>query len=152
MGNICRSPSAEGVFRSLVSERLLTQQIMIESAGTHAYHVGEPPDKRAQRAAQRRNIDLSRQVARRFNAADFDTFDYVLAMDHDNLQILRSMCPVGQEHKLALFLDFASQLEEDEVPDPYYGGENGFERVLDLIEVASEGLLNDICRRHLGMS
>jgi len=149
MGNICRSPSAEGVFRHLVNERALEKYINIDSAGTHAYHIGEPPDKRSQMAALRRGVDLSQQVARRFDATDFTTFDYVLAMDHDNLQILTVLCPGGHEHKLSLFLNFAPQLDEDEVPDPYYGGGKGFERVLDLIEAASEGLLADIRQRHL---
>jgi len=149
MGNICRSPSAEGVFRHLVTRNQLDKQISIDSAGTHAYHIGEPPDRRAQRAALRRGVDLSQQVARRFEAADFDTFDYVLAMDNDNLEILSSLCPGSHEQKLSLFLDFAPQLDEDEVPDPFYGGERGFERVLDLIEAASEGLLADIRQRHL---
>ena len=149
MGNICRSPSAEGVFRHLVARQQLDSYIGIDSAGTHAYHIGEPPDRRAQAAALQRDIDLSQQVARRFEAADFERFEYVLAMDHDNLEILRSLCPAGHEHKLALFLKFAPHLGEEEVPDPYYGGASGFERVLDLIEAASEGLLKDIRQRYL---
>lgn len=149
MGNICRSPTAEGVFRHIVTSRQLDSRIHIDSAGTHAYHIGEPPDRRAQAAALQRDIDLSRQVARRIDVMDFENFDYILAMDHDNLQILRSLCPAGHEHKLSLFLTFAPQLGEEEVPDPYYGGEHGFERVLDLIEVAAEGLLLDIRQRHL---
>jgi protein-tyrosine phosphatase len=149
MGNICRSPSAEGVFRHIVTEQRLDNRILIDSAGTHAYHVGEPPDRRAQATALSRGIDLSLQVARRFDVADFEIFDYVLAMDHDNLRILRSLCPVDQQHKLSLFLAFAPHLGEEEVPDPYYGGDSGFERVLDLIEAASEGLLADIRQRYL---
>ena len=149
MGNICRSPTAEGVFRQIVTGQHLDERIRIDSAGTHAYHIGEPPDRRAQAAALQRDIDLSRQVARRVDVTDFEAFDYILAMDRDNLQILRSLCPAGHEHKLSLFLSFAPHLGEEEVPDPYYGGERGFERVLDLIEAAAEGLLVDIRQRHL---
>jgi len=149
MGNICRSPTAEGVFRHIVTSRQLDSRIRIDSAGTHAYHIGEPPDRRAQAAALQREVDLSRQVARRIDVMDFENFDYILAMDHDNLEILRSLCPAGHEHKLSLFLSFAPHLGEEEVPDPYYGGERGFERVLDLIEAAAEGLMQDIRQRHL---
>lgn len=148
MGNICRSPSAEGVFRHLLMKNKMDDRITIDSAGTHAYHIGEPPDKRSQRAALTRGVDLSQQVARRFDAADFDSFDYVVAMDNDNLHILNDLHSEQHKCKLSLFLDFAPQLDEDEVPDPYYGGERGFEHVLDLIEVAAEGLLADIHRRH----
>lgn len=152
MGNICRSPTAEGVFRSLVSQHRLDEQVSIDSAGTHAYHIGSPPDRRSQAAALQRGVDLSQQVARHFDVADFDRFDYVLVMDHDNLQILNALCPEDHAQKLSLFLRFAPQLNEDEVPDPYYGGGRGFERVLDLIEAASEGLLADIRRRYLSSS
>lgn len=149
MGNICRSPTAEGVFTSLVAEEGLDERIDVDSAGTHAYHVGDPPDLRAQRSALARNVEISHLRARRAVREDFERFDYVLAMDNDNYQILASLCPTGQEHKLHLFLDFAPQLNTREVPDPYYGGTKGFERVLDLIEAASHGLLQHIRTKHL---
>jgi len=144
LGNICRSPSAEGVFRKLVEEQGLLEQIEIDSAGTHAYHVGSQPDERAQQAARRRGIDMSGLRGRRVDEGDFYIFDYVLAMDQSNEYNLREVSPPGEEHKIKLFLDFAPDRDENEVPDPYYGGHSGFENVLDLIEDASEGLLTDI--------
>jgi len=144
LGNICRSPTAEGVFRKVVDEAGLLEHIEIDSAGTHAYHVGAPPDTRAQAAAKRRGIDLSRLRGRRATDTDIERFDYVLAMDAENHDNLLAICPVGLEHKIRLFLEFAPNRPEREVPDPYYGGDNGFERVLDMIEEASEGLLADI--------
>jgi protein-tyrosine phosphatase len=148
MGNICRSPTAQGVFEHLVESQGLASLIQIDSAGTHAYHVGEPPDVRATQAAKKRSIDLGSQRARRVSEEDFLEFDYVLAMDRNNYDDLMSLCPPEHESKLHLFLDFASDLEEDEVPDPYYGGITGFERVLDLIEQASQGLLAEIRQQH----
>jgi protein-tyrosine phosphatase len=149
LGNICRSPTAEGVFRKLVTERGYTAHIEIDSAGTHAYHVGAPPDPRAQAAARQRGVDLSGLRGRQAVRADFETFDYVLAMDSENLVNLERICPAGAEHKLRLFLEFAPNRPEREVPDPYYGGDAGFNRVLDMIEEASEGLLADIEQRFL---
>jgi len=149
MGNICRSPTAHGVFLKMIDDESLSHLIEVDSAGTHAYHVGEPPDPRAQAAAARRGVDLASLRARKVTAEDFEVFDYVLAMDHDNHQRLEMICPVGHEGKLHLFLDFAAEQQEDEVPDPYYGGASGFEKVLDLIEDASAGLLQDIRSRHL---
>jgi len=146
MGNICRSPTAQGVFHKLVEEHGLQHRVEVDSAGTHAYHVGHPPDQRAQRAALQRAIDLSRLRARRVGVEDFERFDYVLAMDLENYEVLEEICPPGQEHKLRLFLEFAPHLEEREVPDPYYGGPSGFERVLDMIEAAAQGLLDEIRR------
>ena len=140
-GNICRSPTAEGVFRHVVKQAGLTNQIVTESAGTHGYHVGEPPDPRSQRAAAGRGYDLSEQRARRVERKDFDEFDYVLAMDNDNLGFLRRLCPSQHAHKVRLFLEFSADAGVREVPDPYYGGGAGFERVLDLVEGASKGLL-----------
>lgn len=148
MGNICRSPSAEGVFRKLVEQKNLADRILIDSAGTHAYHIGEAPDSRAQAAARRRGMDLSQQRARRITADDFSRFDYILAMDYDNLERLQALRPPGFAGELALLLSYAPEGEIAEVPDPYYGGERGFERVLDLIEQASSGLLDQISRRH----
>lgn len=152
MGNICRSPTAQGVFRKLVQEAGLAGQIESDSAGTHAYHVGEPPDPRAQQTAQRRGIDLSDLRARRAGAADFARFDYILAMDQDNYHALSAICPAGLEPRLSLLLDHAPQVRTREVPDPYYGGPSGFDAVFDLVEEAARGLLADIQRRHLGRS
>ena len=144
MGNICRSPTAEGIFRHLVDNQNLTDFFSFDSAGTHAYHVGEPPDHRAQEAAQSRGIDLSDLKARKVTAADFDSFDYVLAMDKDNLSLLRELCPSASKDQLKLFLEFAKNLDFDEVPDPYYGGTKGFEKVFDMLENASHGLIEHI--------
>ncbi len=144
LGNICRSPSAEAVFRKLVEEEGLDETIEIDSAGTHAYHIGSPPDSRAQEAARRRGIDMSSQVGRRVDDGDFYTFDYILAMDKSNEYHLREMAPAEEIHRIRRFLEFAPGRREQEVPDPYYGGHTGFENVLDLIEDASEGLLADI--------
>lgn len=147
MGNICRSPTAQGMFEYLLEEARLSQHINVDSAGTHAYHIGEKPDKRATQAAAGRGIDLSRQRARRVEAADFVRFDYVLAMDSSNLDDLVAICPQAQQNKIQLFLDFAQDLSEREVPDPYYGGDQGFERVLDLIEMGARALLEDVRQR-----
>ena len=146
-GNICRSPTAEGVFRALLVSEELDGQVEVESAGTHGYHIGEPPDARSQEAALRRGIDLSGLRAQRTRAADFTNFDYVLAMDDSNLDALGRPPPDGAE--VGLFLDFAPKLNEREVPDPYYGGAGGFEHVLDLVEAASVGLLAALRERHL---
>ncbi|MDT8387559.1 MAG: low molecular weight protein-tyrosine-phosphatase [Thiogranum sp.] len=147
MGNICRSPTAQGVFTRLVEDAQLSHLIQIDSAGTHAYHVGNPPDERATQAAARRGIDLSPQRARRVEVADFERFDYLLAMDRSNLEDLLIECPEPHQQKLRLFLDFADQPSQQDVPDPYYGGPQGFERVLDLVEEAAQGLLQDIRSR-----
>jgi protein-tyrosine phosphatase len=151
MGNICRSPTAEGVFARRVEEAGLLDKIGIDSAGTHAYHVGEPPDPRAQKSARARGIEISHLRARRAVAGDFERFDYVLAMDYDNLQILQSLCAPQYTSKLQLFLDYGSHHDIKEVPDPYYGGPLGFERVLDLIEDAAGGLLQSILEKHAGL-
>ncbi len=148
MGNICRSPTAEGVFRRKVEEAGLDGSIHIDSAGTHAYHVGEPPDPRATEAASRRDIDLRPLRARKATTRDFEHFDYVLAMDRDNLRLLEMLRDGSDSARLHLFLDFARSSNETEVPDPYYGGNQGFERVLDMIEDAAEGLLDHIRREH----
>jgi protein-tyrosine phosphatase len=147
MGNICRSPIAEGVFRRRVEEAGLARLIAVDSAGTHGYHLGARPDARAQAAAARRRYDLSRQRARQVTREDIEVFDYVLAMDLDNLAYLESLGPPEQRHKARLFLEYASAVELREVPDPYYGPEEGFELVLDLAEDASRGLLSAIQRR-----
>ena len=137
MGNICRSPSAEGVFRHVVKESGLTDKIFIDSAGTHAYHIGNPPDPRAMETAIKRNIDLSKQRARQVEPDDFNQFDYVIAMDHSNYSDLDQLCPDEQKDNLKLFLEFAHHFSEDEVPDPYYGGTQGFEHVLDMVHISS---------------
>jgi len=147
MGNICRSPTAEGVFRKRIEEAGLSERVEIDSAGTHAYHVGEPPDARAQEAAKRRGVNLSRLRGRQAVAEDIERFDYVLAMDEDNLENLLSICPDGLEEKVELFMEYSSGGHPREVPDPYFGGAAGFDRVLDMIEAAAEGLLADIRRR-----
>ena len=148
MGNICRSPTAQGVFERLVADHDLAELIQIDSAGTHAYHIGEGPDERASAAALKRGVDLSPQKARRVSPDDFHEFDYVIAMDSSNFGDLAANCPPEHEAKLRLFMEFAADLETSEVPDPYYGGTTGFERVLDLIEQASAGLLAEIRQQH----
>jgi len=144
MGNICRSPTAHGVFRDLVRREGLEERIFVDSAGTHAYHVGESPDRRAQEAARKRGIDLGDLRARQAIADDFESFDYVLAMDRDNFEILRGLCPRRHRQKLYLFLDFAPDLGIREVPDPYYGGSRGFEQVFDMVDAAAQGLLAEL--------
>jgi protein-tyrosine phosphatase len=149
MGNICRSPTAAGVFRKFVADAGLEEFVHIDSAGTHAYHTGEPPDQRAAAAAERRGFDLSGQSARRVTAEDFERFDYVLAMDRDNHEILLGAALEDHHGRIRLFLEFGSDPARQEVPDPYYGGAVGFERVLDLVEDAAQGLLRDV-RARLG--
>jgi len=149
MGNICRSPSAEGVFHNMVQTSGLRDMIEVASAGTHDYHVGGPADRRSHQAAADRGIDLGNHRARQFVKKDFDYYDYILVMDETNHDHVSRMCPDGCREKLHYFLDFAPQLGLREVPDPYYGGADGFEHVLDLIEAASAGLLSDIRERHL---
>ena len=146
MGNICRSPTAEGVFRHHAESAGLVDRLVIDSAGTHAYHVGEPADRRARAAAERRGISLEGIAARRVVAEDFERFDFILAMDEDNLARLHAESPEEHQHKVRLFLEYAD-VHETEVPDPYYGGAAGFERVLDLVEEASRGLLETLSRK-----
>lgn len=147
LGNICRSPTAEGVFRDLVEREGLSDKIKIDSAGTAAYHIGAPPDSRAQTEAQRRGIDISSLRGRQAHAGDFLKFDYVLAMDSENHRNLEALCPLDDEDKLHMFLDFAPSGGPRDVPDPYYGG--GFDTVYDMIEGAATGLLADIRTKHL---
>ncbi|MBV2123143.1 MAG: low molecular weight phosphotyrosine protein phosphatase [Candidatus Thiodiazotropha taylori] len=147
MGNICRSPTAQGVFRDIVEKAGLSDRIITDSAGTIDYHAGGKPDRRARETANKRGIDLSDLRARQVRLSDFDQFDYVLAMDRSNYEDLRALCPSGEEHRLHLFMDFAPGREEQEVPDPYYGGAAGFENVFDMVEEASLGLLEHI-RQH----
>lgn len=149
MGNICRSPTAEGVFRRRLQEAGLERAVRLDSAGTHSYHIGKSPDPRASQAAKRRGYDLSDLVGRQVGPRDFEEFDLILAMDHDNLVNLRRVCPRGREDRVRLFLSFSHRYTGQEVPDPYYGGPQGFDLVLDMVEDAAEGLLAEI-RRRLG--
>jgi protein-tyrosine phosphatase len=148
MGNICRSPTAEAVFRHYVENAGLSGHILIDSAGTHDYHIGDPPDLRTQRAAQQRGYDMSTLRGRQAGETDFHRFDYVLAMDRANLAILQRITPPGSATQARLFLEYARHHAEREVPDPYYGGADGFERVLDMVEDAAQGLLEEIRQRH----
>jgi protein-tyrosine phosphatase len=144
MGNICRSPTAEGVLRHKLETAGLADMVEVDSAGTHGYHVGDPPDRRATHHARRRGYDLSALRARRVVDADFEAFDLILAMDWDNLGELEADCPPAHRHKLRRLTEFASKASHPTVPDPYYGGADGFETVLDLVEDACDGLI-----RHL---
>ena len=144
MGNICRSPTAEAVVRVHLENAGLSAVFEIDSAGTHGYHIGKPPDRRAQEAAAGRGYDLSSLRARQVSESDFSRFDRILAMDRDNLELLRQACPAEHRNKLRLFLEYSSNHAEREVPDPYYGGADGFQHVLDLIEDAARGLIEDL--------
>lgn len=143
-GNICRSPTAEGVFAKKIADAGLTGRIRVDSAGTHGYHTGEPPDPRSQRAARARGYDLSVLRARRFERGDFGRFDLVLAMDEDNRAFLARLCPPASGHKLKLMMEYARGYTVREVPDPYAGEPDGFELVLEMLEDASEGLLQTL--------
>ncbi len=147
-GNICRSPTAEGVARKLVAERGHDGRIEIDSAGTHSYHEGEPPDARSIEAAARRGIDLSGQRARRVRGADFETFELILAMDRGHEKILKRQAPKGALSRIRMFLDYAPHLGIRDVPDPYYGAGDGFEQVLDMVEAAAGGLIDAIEREY----
>jgi protein-tyrosine phosphatase len=141
MGNICRSPTAEAVFRHAVAKWGLNDVIECDSAGTHGYHIGEAPDHRAQLAASRRGYDMSQLRGRKVGVRDFDEFDYVLAMDRHNLAMLEDLCTLRHSEKLRLYCDFHTDFEGRDVPDPYYGGARGFEEVLDMIEAVSASLI-----------
>jgi protein-tyrosine phosphatase len=146
IGNICRSPVAQGVFENVVRREGLADEITVDSAGTHGfYHAGEQPDPRAQESVRARGIDISGQRARLLEPEDCERFDYILTMDEENYRAVSALCRGNAV--VRPFLDFATSASEREVPDPYYGGPDGFERVLELIEEASEGLLDDIRRR-----
>jgi protein-tyrosine phosphatase len=147
LGNICRSPTAHGVFEHVVREADLTEKIFIDSAGTGDWHIGCAPDKRAQAAALQRGYPLDHLVARQVTPEDFQRFHYVLAMDKQNLSNLTVMKPHDYDGHLGLFLEFARHHDVEEVPDPYYGGDQGFEDVLDMVEDASRGLLDHIRQR-----
>jgi protein-tyrosine phosphatase len=147
MGNICRSPTAEGVFRRLVAERAPGMAIEVDSAGTHDYHVGDPPDPRSIAAASRRGVDLSHLRARMVSDEDFERFDLIIAMDRLNRATLLDRSPEPFRERIRLFMEFAGSGEIEDVPDPYYGGAPGFERVLDLAEEAAAGLLDELLER-----
>lgn len=147
--NICRSPTAEEVFRHHVKKAGLDDLVLSDSAGTHGNHIGEAPDKRAQRVAQHRGYDVSRVRARQVKITDFAEFDRVLAMDDFNLSTLKLLCPPTDAHKLFLLMTFSKEREARDIPDPYYGGLRGFEQVMDMIEDATQGLLNDVCEKLL---
>lgn len=150
LGNICRSPLSQGVFEELLRREGLQDEVEVDSAGTGAYHLGEPPDRRARQTAARRGIDLDGQRARQIQPEDCDSFDYILVMDRENLDSVGLSCATGGRAKVALFMDYAPQASEREVPDPYFGGGEGFEHVMDLIEEASQGLLKEIKARRIG--
>ena len=147
MGNICRSPTAEGVFRKLATERGVEHLFEIDSAGTGDWHVGNPPDQRAQQAALQRDIDLSTLRARQVSHHDIEYFDTLIAMDRNNLDRLCSIASEAHRHKIKLLLEFSQTKGGDEVPDPYYGGEHGFDLVLDLIEEACDSLIDSLGTR-----
>lgn len=144
MGNICRSPTAEGVLRNYIKNNMLGDKIEVDSAGTHGYHVGEAPDSRTQRAASARGYSLSQLRARKVARQDLDYFDLILAMDKSNLDNLRRMASPEQQDKIKLFMEFARNFDDEEVPDPYYGLGHGFDLVLDMVEDASQGLVETI--------
>jgi protein-tyrosine phosphatase len=149
MGNICRSPMAEGAFCHLLQKVNLADYVYVDSAGTHSYHVGASPDHRSQQIASRRGVNLRAIKSRPVTLKDFATFDYILAMDKNNYKHLLDFCPqVNYRSKIQLFLDYAPDLKEEEVPDPYYGGLKGFEKVMNLVEEAALGLLNHIREKY----
>ena len=147
MGNICRSPTAEGVFRRVVDERAPGVEIEVDSAGTHDYHVGDPPDPRSIAAAARRGVDLRQLRARSVRDDDFERFDLIIAMDRLNREALLERSPAPFRERIRLFMEFAGNSDVEDVPDPYYGGAPGFERVLDLAEEAAAGLLDEVLER-----
>ena len=147
MGNICRSPTAHGVFQSLVDEQGLGGSIQVDSAGTHSYHTGSPPDLRSQAMAQSRGIDLTGLRARRFVSTDFTEFDYLLGMDQANLADMLALKPDATGARVKLMLEYSDRFEQQEIPDPYFG-EDGFDLVFDMIDDAARGLLRDIRSQH----
>lgn len=148
LGNICRSPSGEGVFKSLVKSEGLEADFFIDSAGTSAYHLGEPADRRMRKHAERRNIQLTSR-SRKFTRADFNNFDYILAMDGSNYDDIISLDRRGEHRdKVFMMTDFSALYKNYDVPDPYFGGDDGFEEVLDLLEESCRGLLDQMKKKH----
>jgi protein-tyrosine phosphatase len=148
MGNICRSPTAHGVFQQMVDNHGLAHLVQVDSAGTHNYHPGSPPDERSQEHAAQRGYDLSDLRARQIEDSDFETYDLILAMDWDNLALIQAECPEVHQGKVRRLTEFAQRFDSPVVPDPYYGGAKGFEQVLDLVEDACEGLISHV-KRHV---
>ena len=144
MGNICRSPTAHGVFRQKVVDHGLTLRVNVDSAGTHNYHQNSPPDERAQAHAAKRGYDLSDLRARQIQVADFERHDLILVMDWDNLALVQAICPHQYQDKVRRLSEFCLQYDSPVVPDPYYGGSRGFDHVLDLVEDACEGLIQHV--------
>jgi len=148
MGNICRSPTAHGVMQHKVNQQGLQKRIEIDSAGTHAYHVGGQSDSRSRALASKRGVDMEYIRARKISVLDYDVFDYILAMDEDNLELINYYAPRNHRAKVSLFLDYLNQPEagqtEQVVPDPYYGGESGFEHVFELVDAGCDALINHI--------
>ena len=144
MGNICRSPMAQGVLEDRLREERVDDRVVVDSAGTHHYHTGEPPDRRGVEAARRRGIEIGHQRARPVRDDDFMNFDLILAMDADNERKLLSICPPFYSDRVRLVMDFAPELREREIPDPYYVGGEGFEKVLDMLELCMEGLMDEL--------
>ncbi|AJQ95831.1 low molecular weight protein-tyrosine-phosphatase [Gynuella sunshinyii] len=144
LGNICRSPIAEGVFRALIQERGIDDQFVVDSAGTAGYHVGEGPDERAVRALKGRKVDISDLRARQLQSSDFDEFDYILVADRQNLKDVQTLAGDNCHAEVRLFLSYDPESKVDEIPDPYYGGSEGFETVIDLCKAASEKFLQHI--------
>ncbi|WP_042690436.1 low molecular weight protein-tyrosine-phosphatase [Azospirillum sp. B506] len=143
-GNICRSPTAEGLFRTHLRRAGIDDRVCVDSAGTHGYHVGEPPDPRSVEAARRRGVDISRLRARQVAPEDFERFDVILALDHGHLRQLKRLAPMGRRDRVLLFLDFTTNLKGQDVPDPYYGDEEQFDRVLDVIDAGAQALLKEV--------
>lgn len=148
MGNICRSPIAQGTFEELLRREGLEDKVFVDSAGTGAWHVGDPPDPRARESAGNRGLDLNEQRARQITPEDCQKFDYVISMDRDNHESVSGLCRRSKA-EVRLLLEYAPDLSQQEVPDPYFGGPDGFEHVLDLVEEAVRGLLDDVRKRHL---
>ncbi len=147
MGNICRSPTAEGILRHCIKINGLSDKVEVDSAGTHGYHVGEPPDPRTQRAALSRGYNLSQMRARRVAPQDLEYFDLVLAMDKTNLDNLRRMAPADKHDRIKLFMDYSENFDDDEVPDPFYGLGHGFDLVIDMVEDAAKGLTDELKKK-----
>nr|WP_298410187.1 low molecular weight protein-tyrosine-phosphatase [uncultured Halomonas sp.] len=146
LGNICRSPTAEGVFRSRLDKAGLAERVEVDSCGTSDWHIGDPPDSRAIAAAKGRGVDLSQLRGRQLEEEDFRRFDYILAMDHMNLKNLEALRPSDSQAHVGLFMEFAGRSDEA-IPDPYTGDEGHFEKVFDMIETASDGLIEELRRR-----
>ena len=145
MGNICRSPTAEGIFRSIVSKQELSDFFEIDSAGTHAYHIGNPPDSRSQKTARKHGVDLSNQRARKIHESDFFYYDYIIAMDTDNIEILRSICPANSQSQIKLLLDYRPDSSFPSVPDPYFEGK--FDEVFEMVHSACTAFLENLVKK-----